>query len=451
MFAALGAVLGKQWLSHYGSVGGRGTVEKRGIGRQLKVNGLQAWHFRTILEFISVLIQASLLLFSIGLSAYVYNQQRIVAAVVIVVNGFGAVLYFSVIAFSLLFPDSPFYTSLSAVLQQLINPYIRHLEAHIVVAANVKIFGFSHLAQRVKALARRLRAMYCFLSRGARVAYRDEENVALSTLGTQSVMDLPLEGFPVTKVSEADSAAGFAIGWIHETTTDPFIFVDAMRLLPDIQWSLDTLHALPIDILDRILLQIDACFQPDPHTPGALALAKSHEDTAALLTSAYLFVYWEKFAAEQGNVQQWSATLGPPYVEDSHLDYALHRLGAGHEEEGKSFDLRRWTLYHSEFLRGHTSKLISRPLLSFRYQTMTGSETLRIRTTFYLAQQAACRMSTGAEDLWDLRRDCLELIRRQSDGVSSPDSLVMAILACAVVVTCELPQSLVDAVTGHQR
>ena len=108
LFAALTAVLGKQWLSHYSSVGERGDIDVRGAERHRKFTGLRRWHLRTILEFVPILLQASLLLFLLGISAFVYDQQRVVAFIVIAVNCLGVTLYFVVIGLSLWFPDSPF-------------------------------------------------------------------------------------------------------------------------------------------------------------------------------------------------------------------------------------------------------------------------------------------------------------------------------------------------------
>ena len=86
LFAALGAVMGKQWLDHYKSVGERGSLEARGMERHRKFIALEAWHFRGILESIPVLLQASLLLFAVSLSAYMWDVERIIAEVLIVTN-----------------------------------------------------------------------------------------------------------------------------------------------------------------------------------------------------------------------------------------------------------------------------------------------------------------------------------------------------------------------------
>ncbi|KAH7925963.1 hypothetical protein BV22DRAFT_989822, partial [Leucogyrophana mollusca] len=71
LLAALGAVLGKQWLGQYRQKG-LGMNDERGRRRQKKLDGAQAWHLRVVLEALPVLLQISLLLFSVALSAYVW-------------------------------------------------------------------------------------------------------------------------------------------------------------------------------------------------------------------------------------------------------------------------------------------------------------------------------------------------------------------------------------------
>ncbi|KAH7917890.1 hypothetical protein BV22DRAFT_988220, partial [Leucogyrophana mollusca] len=109
LLAALGAVLGKQWLGHYRRRGG-GTIEERSKRRQQKLNGLEAWHFHAVLEVLPVLLQISLLLFGVALSAYVWTEQSTIGAVVIGTTAFGILFYISITLASLISPTCPFQT-----------------------------------------------------------------------------------------------------------------------------------------------------------------------------------------------------------------------------------------------------------------------------------------------------------------------------------------------------
>ncbi|KAG1745077.1 uncharacterized protein EDB91DRAFT_1200042 [Suillus paluster] len=70
LLAAFGAVLGKQWLGYYKSNRyGRGSQEERGKRRQEKFDGIITWYFDAVVQSFPILLQISLLLFGIALSA----------------------------------------------------------------------------------------------------------------------------------------------------------------------------------------------------------------------------------------------------------------------------------------------------------------------------------------------------------------------------------------------
>lgn len=121
LFVALGAVLGKQWLSHYTAVGERGTIETRALHRQRKLSGVVAWHLSTILSLLPILLQISLLLFGVSLCILVLDTHRTVGIVTIIFNGFGAILYFVSIGLSVRYEDCPFNTPLTAIARRTLD------------------------------------------------------------------------------------------------------------------------------------------------------------------------------------------------------------------------------------------------------------------------------------------------------------------------------------------
>ncbi|KAJ7181534.1 hypothetical protein C8R43DRAFT_1170481, partial [Mycena crocata] len=80
--AALLAVLGKQWLLHYDSVGEKGTIEERGLERQRKFDGLRTWKFDVVMQMFPLLIQFSVLLFALALSIYLWTIHRAIAGII---------------------------------------------------------------------------------------------------------------------------------------------------------------------------------------------------------------------------------------------------------------------------------------------------------------------------------------------------------------------------------
>ncbi|KAJ7643496.1 hypothetical protein DFH06DRAFT_917600, partial [Mycena polygramma] len=79
LMAALLAVLGKQWLMHYDSVGERGTIEERGLERQRKFDGMRRWKFDLVMQIFPLLLQFSLLLFATALSVYLWTIHHAIA------------------------------------------------------------------------------------------------------------------------------------------------------------------------------------------------------------------------------------------------------------------------------------------------------------------------------------------------------------------------------------
>ncbi|KAJ7927020.1 hypothetical protein B0H13DRAFT_1705265 [Mycena leptocephala] len=116
LLAALLAVLGKQWLLHYDSVGQKGTVDQRGLERQRKFDGLRRWKFHIIMQIFPLLLQFSLLLFATALSIYLWTIHRGIAGIVLGSTCLGLILYTLMVVSAVVSPDSPFQTSLTTLL-----------------------------------------------------------------------------------------------------------------------------------------------------------------------------------------------------------------------------------------------------------------------------------------------------------------------------------------------
>ncbi|KAJ7688856.1 hypothetical protein B0H17DRAFT_1135395 [Mycena rosella] len=121
LLAGLLAVLGKQWLLHYDSVGERGTLEDRGLERQRKFDSLLHWKFDLVMQTFPLLLQLALLLFAAALSIYLWTIHHVVAAIVLGLTSIGVVLYILMVVSALAFPDSPFQTPLTTLLMALLK------------------------------------------------------------------------------------------------------------------------------------------------------------------------------------------------------------------------------------------------------------------------------------------------------------------------------------------
>jgi hypothetical protein len=108
VLAAFGAVMGKQWLNSYKAALARGSLEERGLRRQRKLDGLERWQLQAVLGAFLVLLQISLFLFGLSLSARVWTQSPKMSSIIICTTAFGVIFYWGTILVSLWYPDSPF-------------------------------------------------------------------------------------------------------------------------------------------------------------------------------------------------------------------------------------------------------------------------------------------------------------------------------------------------------
>ena len=111
VLAAFGAVMGKQWLNSYKSAHVQGSLENRGLQRQMKWDGIELWRLQFVLGVFFVLLQISLLLFGLSLSANMWTKEMTISRVLICTTAFGIMFYLSTILISVSRPDSPYQTA----------------------------------------------------------------------------------------------------------------------------------------------------------------------------------------------------------------------------------------------------------------------------------------------------------------------------------------------------
>jgi hypothetical protein len=203
VLAAFGAVMGKQWLNSFKASRGRGSLEDRGLQRQKRLDGLEYWHLQTVLRAFLVLLQISLLLFGLSLSANMWTQQRTISSVIITATALGILFYVATIVISVLHPDSPFQTAGSA----------------LVGALSRKVF---------EAISNALRNSFPN-------AFRD---TFPNPLGSA----FPRIFFKYIDLFESPSTPNIyhrssPIRWILEISTNPEVVEVAAAMVPLVQWS----------------------------------------------------------------------------------------------------------------------------------------------------------------------------------------------------------------------
>ncbi|KIO25400.1 hypothetical protein M407DRAFT_25303 [Tulasnella calospora MUT 4182] len=141
ILSALGAIPGKQWLGHYARADVGGTADDRQRARKRKREALRAWHFTTILEAMAALLQIGLLLFGIGVAMLLWNQQRLIAGVVLGATIFGSIFYPIIFIASVASADCPFKTPTPDVVRnffqsqrQKIHAWLWELEVTVAMS-----------------------------------------------------------------------------------------------------------------------------------------------------------------------------------------------------------------------------------------------------------------------------------------------------------------------------
>ncbi|KAG1794323.1 uncharacterized protein HD556DRAFT_424546 [Suillus plorans] len=232
LLAALGAVLGKQWLRDYRD-NTRGPRESRRIRRQLKVDGLETWHFEAVLLAIPALLQLSLLLFGTGLGAYLWAQQRTVAAVVVGTTSFGAFFYIVASISSHLDVSCPFTTPALALLCHSLSAIRSFILTYFdlpfsLLARSIPLNKWS-IVWRLIALSLLPLIFYMCLQ------YVFPFTLLLALTGALYFLTPP-DGQPVVDASR------FVL-WLCRTSLDPDAVSTAAKRIPDVTFPIDGLES----------------------------------------------------------------------------------------------------------------------------------------------------------------------------------------------------------------
>ncbi|KAG8947677.1 hypothetical protein FRC03_000972 [Tulasnella sp. 419] len=117
LFAAFGAVIGKQWLNHYERESQLRSPSIRGIERQMKYMGLTKWRFQAVVETLPTLLQFSLFFFFIGLINFLWPLSYVVAILIIVFSVVTLLFYIITLIIGILYQNSPFQTRLTEIMR----------------------------------------------------------------------------------------------------------------------------------------------------------------------------------------------------------------------------------------------------------------------------------------------------------------------------------------------
>ena len=146
LLSALLAMLGKQWLNQYSSTDMRGTAVERGRDRQRKLDGIDSWYFKYVMESLPLMLQAALLLLGCALCRYLWEIDTTVASVVLGVTGFGVFFYISITAAGTISESCPYQTPGSRIIRS--TPLALASALSTFTSAFVKCSKTAHMIQK---------------------------------------------------------------------------------------------------------------------------------------------------------------------------------------------------------------------------------------------------------------------------------------------------------------
>jgi Family of unknown function (DUF6535) len=281
LLAAFGAVLGKQWLGHFKtSRFGRGALHERCKRRQQKLDGLETWHFNTIMATLPIFLQLSLLFFGIALAANIWVQQHTIASVIMATTAFGVLFYFFTVVASLKSPDCPFQTPVSTVIEYAIRDAVafrrmmhrrgrEHPRSWAGFLDRLLLYLERTSRSAMDMVTSNIGRVLAYISR-LPSALRLASRWALRRWGRLMAIDLESSGglgypsfsevFHLRRLdSPPDPAEPQAIQWIIEASTDTEIITSAVMMVPEVEWP-DKYDVASLS--DRLKGHFHACFDP---------------------------------------------------------------------------------------------------------------------------------------------------------------------------------------------
>ncbi|KAJ7487317.1 hypothetical protein B0H11DRAFT_2410066 [Mycena galericulata] len=252
LLAALLAVLGKQWVMYYQAAGSRGSIQERGLERQRKLDGLRKWKFDAVLQIFPLLLQLALLLFSIALTLYLWNSNRAIAIIVLVLTSFGLASYIFLLGSAIMSPDSPFQTPLAPFLVLVFSTLWKPVDPLFFKLWDAIRSVWSMTWSRIVKSKGHILPRFALRSKHSNNTVTDDL--------------YPADYFAPPSVE------GPAVLWVLETSTDPLVITTAADISIDLQWSLDADLSFSTKRLEETVY---SCFT-DGDLEGDLQSGMSH-------------------------------------------------------------------------------------------------------------------------------------------------------------------------------
>jgi hypothetical protein len=278
------------------------------------------WKFDLVMQIFPLLLQFSLLLFAVALSIYLWTVHHARGGIVLGLTSLGFIFYSLMVISALKSPDSPFQTSLTTVLREVMKftppEPLRRLSSATRVFLHTVFYPLCRLSAQAWSSSSDFIKTH---SPGFRI-WKSSESSA------EEVNDAMFDPIP------APSKEVAAIIWTLETSTDPLVVQAAAAVVPNLQWPVNmdlrpsvrrladifngclTDHRISDTLMDRAMTCIRAF--------GLLQMVSERQD-----------VWSDLWTFDTGN-QRWSESSMVRYFD----------LLKANKAEGHSPAITQWTL-----------------------------------------------------------------------------------------------------------
>ena len=251
LLASFLAMLGKQWLNRHRQSETRGSAADRTRVRERRLNGMETWGFRAVVESLPLILQCALVLLAFGLSRYLWEVNRSVSSVVIGFTSFGFLLYLLIMVGSICVSRCPFQTSFSLLIRFVIGlatPWWGNLR---------RTFGLNHQPSQPGTPGARLDLPLSMnnVGRGHTLA----ANITTLTCITPSAIQFPWSVAPLFVLgvgAESDRLDAVCISRMLAMPTDADVVTSIMDFVPEVIWH-SGIEVLPLKRIHDILMD---CF-----------------------------------------------------------------------------------------------------------------------------------------------------------------------------------------------
>ena len=346
LFTSLLAMLGKQWVNRYLKSRG-GSAADKSRDRQRKLDGLEEWHFRLVIESLPAMLQLALLLLGCALSRYLWAINHTIAGVIIAFTLFGVISYISFSVAATLSYDCPYQTPPSILIRTSIryitrknSTFTRSLWSFTASATGIYSRSIQNLKQILQCLRSGARGIIGSFGHTAALLQETPE-IPLAIVTT------PVRIFEDVRVDwDGCKADTRCIAWALSFTTDSDVIHSAVLFAADTFWYPEIAGAIPPHILVDLFFE---CLLDGRVIPDRLEHATSIGMALASVLSIRLSVESEDKELEElceriGSSTKWLS----PFESTFGLVVAVLKLVAQTPTPVPSGQFRQiWTLSQS--------------------------------------------------------------------------------------------------------